>query len=58
MKISKSFRRRKNQKGKYLCEQYKIFSEEEKDKRRQYERGRCKNLCEDGNQRLVECIIS
>ena len=53
LKVSKSFRRRKNEKQKYDGKQYN-FSEEEKEMERQYEREHFRNLSDDQNQRIVE----
>ena len=52
LNISKSFRRRKNEKQKYH-KQYN-FSEEEKETERQYEREHFRNVSDDQNQRIVE----
>ena len=52
LNVSKSFRRRKNEKQKYH-KQYN-FSEEEKETERQYEREHFRNVSDDQNQRIVE----
>ena len=53
-KIWKSFWRRKRKKLLNALDQNKNLSEEEKEKKCQYGRGRYKNLLEDGKQWLVE----